>query len=129
MFYKFLGTALKDGVDIVNGKWTIAYGKTVVEQSINRLLRTPIGERFFLREYGSRLDELLFQPNDQVLNSLLRQFIRESIDTWEGRAKFVDLQIHTTDDPQKLTCVVEYKLLPSNEINSFVFPFFKELIY
>ena len=48
-------------VRIVNGKAVIVSDKESIEEAIMTLLNTPIGTRLFLPEYGSRMEELLFE--------------------------------------------------------------------
>lgn len=121
----YLGIGMKLPIGLVGGAAETVSGSLCVEQSIMSILTTPIGSRFFLYDYGSRLDELLFEPNDIVLEDLLRLFIFESLIKWEKRAKFTDIEFGFSD--VRVDCVIKYKLLPSNEINSFIFPFYRKL--
>ena len=100
----------------------------LIEQSIITILNTPKGSRFFLPEFGSRLKELLFEPNDDVLQDLLRFFVFEALRDWEKRAEFVDIVF---DKPSEdvLNCEIKYRILQSNEINSFIYPFYRQLKY
>lgn len=124
---KFLGIAVKHPVDVANGKIRLAEGINAVQQSIISILNTPIGSRFMLPEYGSRLHELMFEPNDEVLISMMRLFIRDAISEWEKRVTFDDAQF--TISVESVEVLLSYKVLNSNEIESFIYPFYRKLKY
>ena len=71
----YLGKSMASPVRIVNGKAVIVSDKESIEEAIMTLLNTPIGTRLFLPEYGSRMEELLFEQNDSVLESMARMFM------------------------------------------------------
>lgn len=81
-----------------------------------------------LGDYGSRLEEVLFEQNDEVLQSMLRLFIYEAIRDWEKRVRFEDVEFERVS-PDRVNCIISYKILKSNEIDSFVYPFYQQLIY
>jgi len=54
-------------------------------QSIAMILSTTPGERVLRPEYGSRLHELVYMPNDPATAGLAIQYIREAIGRWEPR--------------------------------------------
>lgn len=78
-----------------------------------------------LPEFGSRLHELVFETNDEVLKDLLAVFIYDAISDWEKRVKYLSTSFEQEDNV--IVCKVEYKILKSNEIDSFVYPFYREL--
>lgn len=125
--FRYLGTALKHPVTLQNGKGVIEVGLGVIEQSIAMILATPIGSRFMLPEFGSRLHELMFEQNDDVLKGLIRQFAFESLKRWEKRCNFVDIDFDL--DENRVDVIIKYIVLPSNEIRSYVYPFYRELEY
>lgn len=123
----YLGAALKNPLLLVDGAGLVIKGVSVVEQSIINILNTPKGTKFFLPDFGSRLAELMFEPNDEVLSDLLRLFIFEALQDWEKRCNFVDVVI-TMNDAQA-DCEIFYQILASNQVNSFIYPFYRRLIY
>lgn len=123
----YLGVGIKYPITLVGGSVQLQQGEALVEQSIITILNTPKGSRFFLPEYGSRLKELLFETNDDVLFDLLEVFIHEAITEWEKRAKFVKANFERKDDA--VFCEIHYSILPSNQVNSFIYPFYQKIKY
>lgn len=125
--YSYIGTAIRKPLVLTQGRVTTVSGLSVLEQSIVDILTTPVGSKFFLPEYGSRLHELIFEPSDTVLFALFKQLVREAISKWETRVDFVDGQFVINED--RIECNITYRVLPTNEINSFVFPYYTNIVY
>lgn len=122
----YLGVAMQSPVHLLSGRAALISGVKVVEQSIVDILRTPVGTRLFLPEYGSRLHELTFEQNDEILIGAARMLIIESIAMWERRTRFIDLQ-HEAIDENTVIFRLFHQLLASNDIQSFIFPFYRKL--
>ncbi len=127
MSYAYIGTAVTYPITLNKGRLQTSSGLSVIENSIVKILTTPIGTRFFLPEYGCRLTELQFEPNDEILIRELRVFVLDALTKWETRAEFIDVETMLITDA--VICVIQYRILQSNEVNSFVWPFYKNLIY
>lgn len=123
----YLGVSVKQPFQLDAGVAGLVSGNENIEQAIRILLSTPLGSRFFLPEYGCRLDEVLFEPNDEVLKQMISMFVFEALEKWETRVKFQNIDYEFLED--HVACTISYRILQSNEINSFVYPFFRELKY
>lgn len=124
---EYLGQGIKSPDVLVNGKRTLANDRDLVEQSIKIILNTPKGHRFMLPEFGSRLSELLFEPNDGVLEDLIAYFIYDAITTWEKRVQYIKTEF-SRPNSETLHCEVFYRIMQSNEINSFIYPFYRKIV-
>lgn len=98
-----------------------------IKQSFFVILSTPVGTYFFLEEFGSNLHKLKFEPNDKILESLLRYNVVDAINRWEKRAKLMDVYFQDVSSSQK-NIIITFQNKQKNEIDSFVYPFYKELI-
>lgn len=123
----FLGQALKFPLRIVNGKVLVADSKDSIMEGIITLLNTEKGSRFFLPEYGSRLHELIFEPNDTVLFPLLRHFIVEAINQWESRIKFNSVEFY--QENEVVNCNIECTIVATSESLNFIYPFYRKIEY
>lgn len=56
-----------------------------IKQSISDILTTPIGSRVMLREYGSRLPELVDEPMNELFDVELHAAVAEALKRWEPR--------------------------------------------
>lgn len=123
--YKYIGTAIDYPIETIGGRLAIAEGQRVIENSILTILTTPIGSRYFLGDFGSRLDDYRFEPNDEVLMRLLRVGIMDAVGKWEKRALVVDVVFAAAIDV--VLCDIQYMILPEREVRSFVYPYYRAL--
>lgn len=111
------------------GRPQLIEGVDIIPQSIEMILNTAKGSRFFVAQYGSDVDLLMFSPNDEVLQSLLFTIINDALDIWEKRIKVLDITFNLDpSQPAKLDCVIQYLIIKSNVDNTFVYPFYTETI-
>lgn len=62
-------------------------GSEHIVASIHDILTTPLGTRVMLRDYGSRLPELVDRPLNELLDVELQAATAEALDRWEPRFK------------------------------------------
>jgi phage baseplate assembly protein W len=127
----YLGTSLTHPVDITStGQVGLISGRDNVQQSIKTILSTPQGSRFYLPEFGSKLHELYFEINDDVLEAQLEFEVREALGQWEKRIKVLDVSASASKEQQDLVnCFIAYEILQSNDVESMVYPFYKKIKY
>jgi len=108
----------------------IVDGRESIRQSIGSILGTPKGTRYFLREYGSDIHLLKFEPNDDILRSLLVTLSADAIFIWEKRVRLLSVAFQDDEENPKVDQInmqIKYEILGSNEIDSFIFPFYREI--
>lgn len=124
------GLSYNETFDYLSGSTNSAKGLELINQSIYLILTTPVGSRFFLPEYGSKLDTLVFEPNDFILHDLLNIYIREALGTWEKRIIVLDVspKAKSANDLENNVLPVEitYRLVNSNITGNYVYPFTRE---
>jgi len=64
----------------------------LIKDSIKQILLTRKGERVMLRNFGSNLHKLIFEPNDELLKELVRVEVEEAIKEWEPRVEIVKVE-------------------------------------
>lgn len=122
-----IGTALEYPIRIVKGAANIITGADVIEQAAYDILSAS-APRFFLGEYKSKLSELRFEQNDEIMLSLLHIFISDAIKTWEKRTKLVTIEFKVLS-VDSVDCTIYHRIIGETKINSFVYPFYKKLIF
>ena len=100
-----------------------------LRQSILQILRTQPGERFLRPEFGSRLHELVFEPDDEVLKGLVRHHVFEAVRRWEKRVVVTDVSFEEPaegSDPHVLPVKIAYRVLQGPVEGTLVYPFHRE---
>lgn len=95
-----------------------------IQASIRDILMTRIGERLNQPEYGSRVFDLVFEPNDPITHRLLHIYVSDALRRWERRISVdsTDFVVDPSDD-HRILIVVNFTVLATHQQGSYVFPF------
>lgn len=97
-----------------------------IHESIRQILGTRPGERFMNPEFGSRLKDLVFEQNDQVLKALVRHYVIDAIKRWEKRVIVTSVEFDDTPenkDRNLLLVRINYRVIQGQVKGNFVYPF------
>ena len=67
--------------------------EALIADSIKQIVLTAKGERVMLRDFGSDWRKVIFEPNDDTLEELMKVVVEEAIGKWEKRVVFKDLKL------------------------------------
>lgn len=95
----------RSGGDYFSSKKTM----DLIWSSIVLILGTPVGTRIMLPEFGSSIPTLLFEPNDEVLEGLLKRYIIDAIARWEPRVNIRTIAIKTNNSEVTAQMLFEVK--------------------
>jgi phage baseplate assembly protein W len=136
MSYDFLGKGLKYPFRFqsVSGGTEVSAATSRehehIKESILQILGTRPGERFMNPEFGSRLHDLVFEQNDEVLKGMIRHYVIEAINRWEKRVKitgiFFDASTRSIDS-NLLQVRIEYRVIQNQVDGNLVYPFQRDL--
>ncbi len=95
-----------------------------INESIQQILGTSPGERVMKPEFGSRLQELLFELNNAILKSLARVYVIDAIRRWEKRVIVKKVQIDNIPDQNLLNIHINYTVIKDQVEGNLVYPFY-----
>ena len=96
-----------------------------VDEAIRLILETAKGERRMRLEFGSRLHELAFAPNDATTAGLAASHVREALGWWEPRIQVTDVAVEpNSGDPSQLLIHIHYSIRATNDERNLVYPFY-----
>jgi phage baseplate assembly protein W len=78
-----------------------------LKQSIADILRTPVGSRVMLRDYGSNIPRLVDAPMNPKTIPLIYAATAEALDKWEPRLKLQRVQVLSVGANGTITLSVE----------------------
>ena len=122
----FIGVGLAFPLDVPGT--TGAPGKNTnidrIEDSIIQIMGTALGSRFFRRNFGSELRELVFEPLDIFLEQRLIATTAGALSRFEKRI-IVDTTRIIVDpfNPSKIEISIEYTIADSQLPGNLVIPF------
>ncbi|GAB6095645.1 GPW/gp25 family protein [Desulfatiferula olefinivorans] len=136
MNYDFLGTGLKFPLNFqsISGGAEVSTSTSRehehIRESIIQILGTRPGERFMNPEFGSKLKDLVFEQNDEVLKGLIRHHVIDAIRRWEKRVVITDVSFDDSarnKDLNQLPVIISYRVIQTQVEGNLVYPFFREL--
>lgn len=86
-----------------------------VKQSVKNILLTNYAEKPFLPNFGANLNDFLFNLDTEFDNDLLEESIRSAIESYEPRAKVLNVKVSTLSDYNSVRVTVTFKILSTSE--------------
>jgi phage baseplate assembly protein W len=119
------GWAFPPTVD-ARGRIALARQERDVEEAIRMILLTPIGQRVMRPEFGCRIHDLIFAPNEATTTGLARYYVQDALEMWEPR---IDVrEILVAPDPLntgRLLIDIRYEIKATHDERALVFPFYR----
>jgi len=126
---KFIGSGIIFPIKLnQRGRPEIIGDKTLIEASITMVLNWRIRTRYFNEAFGSRLEDILEEPDDSITKALLRFFINESIAKWEKRVDIGKIDLFSPG-PNRIDARLFYRIKNTKDEDVMIFPFYKSINY
>ena len=122
----FLGKGFRFPVAVnLNGGVSTSVLEENVRQSIFIILGTAPGERLMRPQFGCRIHDLMFAPNNDITAARAEVYCEEAIYKFEPRVdKVICRAIAHPDQPNRLDVRLEYVIAGKHEKRNLVFPFY-----
>ena len=77
-------------------------------------------------EFGCRIHDLAFSPNNATLMGLASYYVEEALGMWEPRIRVDEVRARVDkDNPERLLIDITYQLKATADRRSLVFPFYR----
>ena len=122
----FLGKGFRFPVSVnLNGGVSSSALEENVRQSIFIILGTAPGERIYRPDFGCRIHDLMFAPNNGITSASAEVYCEEAIYKYEPRIESVTcIARPNADEPNRLDIRIEYVIAGQNEKRNLVYPFY-----
>jgi phage baseplate assembly protein W len=122
----FLGVGWKFPVDLDLRKGVaMSQYEENIEESIMIILGTFLGERVMRPDFGCRIHELIFAPNNPTTHGLLIAYVEEALIKWEPRIQNIKIIPKTDEyDPARIYVEINYQVIATNNVYNLVYPFY-----
>ena len=122
----FLGRGIQFPVGLdARGNLALSEFDDNIAESIHLILGTAIGERVMRPDFGCRIHDYVFHPNNPSTASLVGYYGREAIVKWEPRVD--NVVVNSYPDPAEenvMRVEISYKVRRTNSIRNLVYPFY-----
>ncbi len=119
------GWAFPPGID-ARGRIALARHERDIEEAIYMILLTPKGQRLMRPEFGCRIHDLIFAPNDATTVGLATYYVEDALGMWEPRIRVEE--VLAEPDPTnsgRLLIEIRYVIKSTHDRRSLVFPFYR----
>jgi len=129
-FNSFLGTGwtFPPAFDNISGSVEMVSDYKDIEQSLNILLSTSLGERVMQPDYGCNLTDYMFESLSSTLIGIIKQKVENAILYYEPRIIAEKVEVTTADSfdliEGKFTISVEYSIPQTNSRFNYVYGYF-----
>lgn len=97
--------------NFVTGDLMVTKDFTAIKNSVQNLITTVPGERFFNPNIGSRITDLLFEPLDFINANLVRSEIEYTIRAFEPRVKLINVTADQNFDDNGYDITIEFQVI------------------
>lgn len=119
------GWAFPPSVD-ARGRIALARQERDVEEAIYMILLTPVGQRVMRPEFGCRIHDLIFAPNDATTIGLATYYVEDALGMWEPRIQVREVRVRPDDENEaRLLINIRYEVKATHDERSLVFPFYR----
>ena len=101
-------------------------GKDDIQNSIEILLSTGIGERVMRPDYGLSVESFIFETAAASLQMLLRDTVQKAILLHEPRVILNEVAVEAVVEEGLLRILIDYTISGTNTRHNVVFPFYLE---
>ena len=97
-----------------------------IKRSVKNIIFTILGEKPFVPQFGSVINESLFDLNTELSEIRITDEIRSSLLNYEPRIDNVVVNVTVSPDTNEMNCTVQYDITgiptPTQEVDVLLFP-------
>ena len=97
-----------------------------IKRSVKNIIFTILGEKPFEPNFGSVINESLFDLNTNLNEIRVSDEIRSSLLNYEPRISNIDVTVTVAPDTNEMNCTVQYDITgipaPTQEVDVLLFP-------
>ena len=110
---------------VTNDEVTIR-DEDAIKRSVRNIIFTILGEKPFEPEFGSIINEALFELNTDLNEIRSSDEIKNSLENYEPRISGISVSVSVYPDSNEMNCTVQYDItglpVPPQEVNVLLFP-------
>ena len=123
---EFLGVGWKFPLQTdPDGEISLSADEENIKESIWMILSIAPGERLMRPDFGCRIHELIFAPNNASTAGLARFYVEDALVRWEPRVDIEDVEVQADQhNPALLLISVSYRVRTTDSRFNLVYPFY-----
>ena len=97
-----------------------------IKRSVKNIIFTILGEKPFEPDFGSVMNQSLFDLNTNLSEIRVSDEIKASLDNYEPRINNIDVSVSILADSNEMNCTVQYDIVgipaPPQQVDVLLFP-------
>ena len=97
-----------------------------IKRSVKNIIFTILGEKPFEPDFGSVINDSLFDLNTNLSEIRVSDEIRQSLLNFEPRIENIDITVTVIPDSNELNCTIQYDIIglpaPTQQVDVLLFP-------
>ena len=97
-----------------------------IKRSVKNIIFTIIGEKPFEPDFGSVINDSLFDLSTNLSEIRVSDEIRQSLLNFEPRIENIDITVTVIPDSNELNCTIQYDIIglpaPTQQVDVLLFP-------
>ena len=85
--------------------------ESAIARSVRNIVFTLPGEKFFDEDFGSKINEALFENIDPISANVIQQEIRQSITNYEPRVNLRGVKVNPNYDNNEFNVTIVYEII------------------
>ncbi|MCB8967242.1 MAG: GPW/gp25 family protein [Ardenticatenaceae bacterium] len=107
------------------GGFLLTHEANELDQAIQIILTTAPGQRVMRTQFGCRLHELVFAPNNKQTAAQAQRYVEEALGMWEPRIKVEAVAVRPDpNQANQLLITIKYQVKATHDRRSLVHPFY-----
>lgn len=107
------------------GRVALTSKRNEFEQAIQIILSTSPGQRVMRPNFGCRLHELVFAPNNSHTAASARRYVEEALGMWEPRIRVTRVEVRPDpSETSRMLIYIDYEVKNTHDQRSLVYPFY-----
>lgn len=123
----FMGRGFKFpfSVDPSTNRIAMSSAEDDIKEAIRIILRTNVGERVMLPEFGTAAGDFVFSDNRAERIAALESSVKEALERWEPRITDIDAQADNAAGSKNVVEInIRYTVRMTNNQFNMVYPFY-----
>ena len=95
----------------LNDDLIVLKNEQAIARSVKNIVFTTPGEKFFDEDFGSKINEALFENIDSISANVIQQEIRQSITNYEPRVNLRGVKVNPNYDNNEFNVTIVYEII------------------
>ena len=95
----------------LNDDLIVLKNEQAIARSVRNIVFTTPGEKFFDEDFGSKINETLFENIDPISANVIQQEIRQSITNYEPRVNLRGVKVNPNYDNNEFNVTIVYEII------------------